>query len=120
MSSTWKNNITFTVFGESHGKAIGVTIDDLPAGESIDLDKVYEFMARRAPKNNATSTQRREKDHPTIVSGFYNGKTTGTPLCAFIPNTDQHSKDYSQGRRTFFRKAYSTPLLCWCDSRSDT
>ncbi|MBQ7071656.1 MAG: chorismate synthase, partial [Ruminococcus sp.] len=43
MSSTWKNNITFTVFGESHGKAIGVTIDDLPAGESIDLDKVYEF-----------------------------------------------------------------------------
>ncbi|MBR0120008.1 MAG: chorismate synthase [Eubacterium sp.] len=95
MSSTWKNNITFTVFGESHGKAIGVTIDDLPAGESIDLDKVYEFMARRAPKNNATSTQRREKDHPTIVSGFYNGKTTGTPLCAFIPNTDQHSKDYS-------------------------
>ncbi len=95
MSSTWRNNITFTIFGESHGKAIGVCVDDLPAGESIDMDKVYEFMARRAPKKNSTSTQRRESDHPTIVSGYYNGKTTGTPLCAFIPNTDQHSNDYS-------------------------
>lgn len=95
MSSTWKNNISFTVFGESHGAAIGVCIDDLPPGETIDIDKVCEFMARRAPKKSVTSTQRSEKDHPTIVSGYYNGKTTGTPLCAFIANTDQHSNDYS-------------------------
>ena len=95
MSSTWKNNISFTLFGESHGVAIGVCIDDLPPGETIDMDKVCEFMARRAPGRNSTSTARKESDHPTIVSGYYNGKTTGTPLCAFIANSDQHSHDYS-------------------------
>ena len=64
-------------------------------GESIDLDKIYQFMARRAPKQNKTSTQRKEKDMPQIMSGYFNGKTTGTPLCALIANTDQHSQDYS-------------------------
>ena len=57
MSSTWNNNIGFTVFGESHGPAIGVVMDNVPPGESIDLDKIYQFMARRAPKQNKTSTQ---------------------------------------------------------------
>lgn len=96
MSSTWSNNITFSVFGESHGPAIGVCMDNVPPGESIDMDKLLQFMARRAPKKDATSTQRREKDMPQIMSGFFNGKTTGTPLCAFIQNTDQHSQDYSK------------------------
>lgn len=95
MSSTWKNNIGFTVFGESHGPAIGVVMDNVPPGESVDLDKIYQFMARRAPKQNKTSTQRKEKDMPQIMSGYFNGKTTGTPLCALIANTDQHSQDYS-------------------------
>ncbi|MGN0634185.1 MAG: chorismate synthase [Oscillospiraceae bacterium] len=95
MSSTWSNNITFSVFGESHGPAIGVCIDNVPPGEAIDMDKLMQFMARRAPKKDVTSTQRREKDMPQIMSGFLNGKTTGTPLCAFIQNTDQHSNDYS-------------------------
>ena len=95
MSSTWNNNIGFTVFGESHGPAIGVVMDNVPPGESIDLDKIYQFMARRAPKQNKTSTQRKEKDMPQIMSGYFNGKTTGTPLCALIANTDQHSQDYS-------------------------
>lgn len=94
MASTWNNNITFSVFGESHGPAIGVVMDNVPPGESIDMDKLLQFMARRAPKKDATSTQRREKDLPQIMSGFLNGKTTGTPLCAFIQNTDQHSNDY--------------------------
>ncbi|WP_124098959.1 chorismate synthase [Ruminococcus sp. Marseille-P6503] len=94
MSSTWSNNITFSVFGESHGPAIGVVIDNVPPGESIDMDRLMQFMARRAPKKDKTSTQRREKDMPQIMSGFFNGKTTGTPLCAFIQNTDQHSQDY--------------------------
>ncbi len=94
MASTWNNNITFSVFGESHGPAIGVVMDNVPPGESIDMDKLMQFMARRAPKKDATSTQRREKDLPQIMSGFLNGKTTGTPLCAFIQNTDQHSNDY--------------------------
>lgn len=94
MSSTWSNKITFSVFGESHGPAIGVCMDNVPPGESIDLDKIMQFMARRAPKRDATSTKRREKDMPQIMSGYFNGKTTGTPLCAFIANTDQHSNDY--------------------------
>lgn len=95
MASTFKNNISFTVFGESHGTAIGVTMDNVPPGETIDLDKIYEFMSRRAPKKDGTSTMRNEKDIPQILSGYYNGKTTGTPLTAVIANTDQHSKDYS-------------------------
>jgi chorismate synthase len=95
MSSTWNNNITFSVFGESHGPAIGVCMDNVPPGETLDMDKLMQFMARRAPKKDKTSTQRREKDMPQIMSGFFNGKTTGTPLCALIQNTDQHSQDYS-------------------------
>ena len=98
MSSSWSNNISFSVFGESHGPAIGVVIDNVPPGESIDMDKLLAFMARRAPKKDATSTQRREKDMPQIMSGFFNGKTTGTPLCAFIQNTDQHSADYAKSK----------------------
>ena len=87
MSSTWNNKITFSIFGESHGQAIGVCMDNVPAGESIDIDEVYEFMARRAPKSNGLTTSRKEKDMPQIMSGFYNGKTTGTPLCAIIAIT---------------------------------
>lgn len=95
MASIWKNNISVSVFGESHGPAIGVVMDNLPAGEYIDMEKLMEFMARRAPKKNKTSTQRRESDMPQIMSGYLNGKTTGTPLCAFISNTDTHSQDYN-------------------------
>ena len=94
MASTFSDNIGFTIFGESHGTAIGVVMDNVPPGETIDMDKIYEFMARRAPKKDGTSTMRNEKDIPQIVSGYYNGKTTGTPLTAIIANTDQHSKDY--------------------------
>ncbi len=95
MSSTWNNKITFSIFGESHGQAIGVCMDNVPAGESIDIDEVYEFMARRAPKSNGLTTSRKEKDMPQVMSGYYNGKTTGTPLCAIIANNDHHSQDYS-------------------------
>lgn len=95
MSSTWKNNISFTVFGESHGPAIGVCMDNVPPGESIDMDKIYKFMARRAPKKDGTTTMRNEKDIPQIISGYHNGKTTGTPLVAMIANSDQHSQDYN-------------------------
>lgn len=96
MSSIWNNNISVSLFGESHGPAIGVVIDNLPSGEYIDMDEVMKFMARRAPKKDKTSTQRREKDMPQIMSGLLNNRTTGTPLCAFIANTDTHSVDYAQ------------------------
>lgn len=94
MSSFWNHNITLSIFGESHGPAIGVVLDNLPAGETIDVDAVREFMARRAPKQDGTTTMRKESDMPNIMSGYLNGRTTGTPLAAFINNTDQHSNDY--------------------------
>lgn len=95
MSSIWSNNITVSIFGESHGPAIGVVIDNLPPGELIDTAELMRTMARRAPKKDATSTQRRETDMPNIMSGMLGNKTTGTPLSAFINNTDTHSQDYS-------------------------
>lgn len=87
-------NLSVSIFGESHGNGIGVVIDGLPGGCEIDFEKVLDFMARRAPKKDGISTRRNEKDFPEIMSGYFNGKTTGTPLCAVIKNTDQHSKDY--------------------------
>lgn len=95
MSSCFNGGIKISIFGESHSKGIGVVLDNLPAGVEIDLDKVSAFMARRAPKKDGTSTMRSEKDIPDILSGLFNGKTTGTPLSAVIMNTDQHSSDYS-------------------------
>ena len=95
MSSFWNRNISISIFGESHGPAIGVVIDNLPAGEYIDLEKLRHFMARRAPKKDGTTTPRGEKDLPQVMSGLLNDRTTGAPLCAFIQNTDTRSKDYS-------------------------
>ena len=94
MSSNFDGGVKLSLFGESHGKGIGVVLDNLPSGEKIDLDKIGEFMARRAPKKDGTSTTRSEKDIPEILSGLFEGKTTGTPLAAVILNTDQHSGDY--------------------------
>ena len=94
MSSFWNRNISISIFGESHGPAIGVVIDNLPPGEYIDLEKLRQFMARRAPKKDGTTTPRGEKDLPQVMSGLLNDRTTGAPLCAFIQNTDTRSKDY--------------------------
>lgn len=95
MSSFWNNRISISIFGESHGPSIGVVIDNLPPGEYIDLEKVLQFMARRAPKKDGTTTPRSEKDLPQVQSGMLNNRTTGAPLCAIIQNTDTRSKDYS-------------------------
>ncbi|MGN1037316.1 MAG: chorismate synthase, partial [Ruminococcus sp.] len=95
MSSIWNNRISISIFGESHGPAIGVIIDNLPPGEYIDSEELARFMARRAPKKDGTTTSRSEKDMPQIISGMLHERTTGTPLCAFIQNTDTHSADYS-------------------------
>lgn len=94
MSSTWGNLIRISIFGESHGPGIGVTIDGLPAGEVIDSDELLVQMARRAPGRDVTATPRREADLPEILSGVLDGKTTGAPLCALIRNTNTRSGDY--------------------------
>ena len=88
--------IKLTIFGESHGLGIGCVIDGLPPGFAIDLDAVKKEMQRRAPGKSPLATARDEKDAFIIESGFFEGRTTGTPLCVLIPNSDQHSGDYSK------------------------
>ena len=88
--------INYTIFGESHGPAIGVVMTGLPSGLALDMEAVALEMERRAPGRDATSTARREGDKVQILSGMFEGRTTGTPLCAVIPNTDTRSKDYSK------------------------
>lgn len=96
MASIWNNKISISIFGESHGPAIGVVIDNLPPGEHINLDELKHFLSRRAPKKDGTTTSRGEADIPQIMSGLIGDKTTGTPLCAFIQNTDTRSADYTK------------------------
>ncbi|WP_252237918.1 chorismate synthase [Clostridium sp. VAP51] len=96
MSGIWGNKLKISIFGESHGNAIGITIDGLPAGFKINMEEVLKEMSRRAPGKSNLSTSRKEGDKPEILSGFFEGKTTGTPLCAMIKNSDMHSKDYSE------------------------
>lgn len=98
MSSMFGKNIKLSIFGESHGEAIGIIMDGLPAGFEIDLEKIEKEMARRAPGKTNISTSRREKDSFKILSGYFEGRTTGAPLCAVIENTDLKSKDYSRSK----------------------
>jgi len=94
MSDVWGNNIKITIFGESHGAAIGVVFDGLPAGIAVDSEFIRAEMLRRAPGNDAFSTPRKEADEVEILSGVYNGNTTGAAVCGIIRNTDTRSKDY--------------------------
>ena len=86
----------YTIFGESHGPAIGVTLTGVPAGLELDWEAIHFDMARRAPGKNEFSTARREADEVKILSGIFEGKTTGAPLCAVIENTDTRSGDYEK------------------------
>ena len=92
--STWGNQVKISIFGESHGPAIGCVLEGLPAGETIDFEAVLQQMARRAPGQDRASTPRKESDTPKVLSGLLNNVTTGAPLCAVIANTNQHSADY--------------------------
>ncbi|EGO88995.1 chorismate synthase [Clostridium botulinum C] len=96
MSGVWGSKIKYSIFGESHGKSIGITIDGLPPGIELDLNKLSREMRRRAPGKSKLSTTRVERDDFEILSGYFNNKTTGTPLCAIIKNSDKHSKDYEK------------------------
>ncbi|MGI5900523.1 MAG: chorismate synthase [Christensenellales bacterium] len=99
MAGTWGNMLRLSIFGESHGRGIGVVIDGLPAGEEIDLSAVEAQMKRRAPGQSALTTPRTEADSVEILSGFHNGKATGSPIGAVIFNKDARSQDYDSKLR---------------------
>ena len=94
MSSMWGRNFKISIFGESHGAAVGIVIDNLPSGFAIDFEQVRHHMRRRAPGQNEWSTPRKEDDEFNIISGWHRGYTTGTPLCIVIPGKDRRSEDY--------------------------
>lgn len=92
--STFGQALHINLFGESHGEAIGIVINNLPAGITIDMDRIENALYKRRPKSKL-STPRQEKDKYRIISGYFNKKTTGTPLTIIIPNEDTKSKDYN-------------------------
>lgn len=95
MKNTIGNSLTFTLFGESHGKAIGGVLDGVPSGITVDEGFIYSQMEKRKGISSI-STARREADKVEILSGVFEGKTTGTPVCFMIENGDTKSKDYSR------------------------
>ncbi len=96
MSSTWGKNIRISIFGESHGPAIGAIVDGLPAGFAPDMAELEGQMARRAAGGKAYATRRSEPDVVEVLSGMRNGMMTGSPLSLLIRNTDQHSASYPE------------------------
>ena len=88
----------YSIFGESHGPAVGVVLEGVPPGLELDLDAVRFDLSRRAPGKSPLSTARNEADQPQILSGVFEGRTTGAPLCAVIENTDTRSADYAKTR----------------------
>ena len=99
--NTFGEIFRLTTFGESHGPAIGGVIDGMPAGISIDLDLVQCELDRRRPGQSALTTPRKESDRVEILSGLFEGKTTGTPIGFIIRNENQHSADYDNLRDVF-------------------
>lgn len=99
MSNTFGNRYRFTIWGQSHAPAIGVTIEGLPAGFRPDMTALEAFLARRAPGNDAFSTPRKEADQPEFIAGLVNGVTCGAPVTAMIRNTNTRSGDYAELRR---------------------
>ena len=94
MSSSYGENLCVHIFGESHGPAVGVTVEGIPAGEAVDLAELQRFLDRRAPGRNAWSTPRKEADVPEFLSGLREGKTCGTPLTAILKSANTRSGDY--------------------------
>jgi chorismate synthase len=97
VSSCFGQHLHLSLFGQSHGEAIGIAMDGFPAGMAIDMEALLREMARRAPGQSDMATPRREADQPEFLSGVMNGRTTGQPICAVIRNTNTRSADYGTG-----------------------
>ncbi len=94
--STYGNIFRITTWGESHGKALGVVIDGCPAGLELDEEDIQRYLDRRKPGTSRITTQRKEADAVEILSGVFEGRTTGTPISLMVRNTSQISGDYSE------------------------
>ena len=99
MSNSYGNRYRFTIFGQSHAPAIGVTVEGLPSGWAPDMDALGAFLARRAPGKGAYTTTRKEADLPEFIAGLVDGHTCGAPVTAIIRNTNARSGDYDNLRR---------------------
>ena len=104
--NTFGNIFKLTTFGESHGIAVGGVIDGMPAGIEVDEDFLQAEMARRRPGQSAITTGRQEQDHVELLSGVFEGKTTGTPIGFEVRNNNQHSNDY-ENIRDLFRPSHA-------------
>jgi len=94
--NSFGNCIKISIFGQSHSEAVGVVMDHLPAGKTLDWEHIKKMMHRRSATGKDYATARKEEDAVQIISGLFEGKTCGAPLCAIIANNDTNSKDYSQ------------------------
>ena len=101
MRNTYGNIFTLTSFGESHGEAVGGVVDGMPAGIDIDLDFIQSELDRRRPGQSAITTSRKEADKGELLSGVFEGKSTGCPIGFVVRNTNQHSQDYENMRNVF-------------------
>lgn len=101
MRNTYGNIFTLTSFGESHGEAVGGVVDGMPAGIGIDLDFIQSELDRRRPGQSAITTSRKEADKVELLSGVFEGKSTGCPIGFVVRNTNQHSQDYENMRNVF-------------------
>src|SRR5690349_18424824 len=101
MGNSFGKLFSITTFGESHGPAIGLILDGCPAGLDIDETFIQSELDRRKPGQSKITTQRKESDTFKILSGVFEGKSTGTPIALVIENEDQRSKDYSHIQDTF-------------------
>ncbi len=106
MRNTFGNIFTLTTFGESHGAAIGGVVDGMPAGILIDMDFIQQELNRRRPGQSSITTSRNEKDQVELLSGVFEGVSTGTPIGFIVRNEDQHSHDY-ENLRNLFRPSHA-------------
>ena len=106
--STFGTNFRMTTWGESHGKAVGVVIDGCPAGLELNEADIQAFLDRRKPGQSKYTTARAEGDEVEILSGVFEGLTTGTPISLIVYNKDQHSRDYSE-IASYYRPGHADP-----------
>ncbi len=101
MRNTFGHIFTLTTFGESHGEAIGGVVDGMPAGIAIDVDFIQNELNRRRPGQSTITTSRQEGDQVELLSGVFEGKSTGNPIGFIVRNTNQHSQDYENMRQLY-------------------